>query len=103
MKQDLITEVKAVRASNNGVDIDVSAIAAKYILAGVRQDEVEHYLTGLGFKIYPQPPKTDGTQTLVAILRHRQTPISHDQVRLLVVLSKGVVSSVSGRLRFQSI
>lgn len=100
MAEDIVSEVEAVRENDKRADIDISDIVQKYIVVGATQEWVEHYLVGLEFKLYFQPPEANGTQTLIAERSEKFVIplLPYDEIRVIVVFSGGVVKTSRGRL-----
>jgi hypothetical protein len=96
--QDLMRDAKAVRAKEKAAIFRIDHIVRRYIHVGDSQENVERYLSGLKFKVYPtreqrgdRPPSMLGVATL-----RRPLMTFDDEVRVIVDIEEGRVKDATG-------
>lgn len=105
---DIISDVKQVRATHKNANIDISDITGKYIAFGQHRDVVENYLKANNFSIYLQPAASDNTVPIIAIYNGcRMGFINffgfYDEVKIVVVFENDAVKRVEGKLIYRAL
>lgn len=105
-RENIVIDAIARRTIAQGVEVDVSDIAKKYIAVGDNRDEVMRYLKAMGFELFFYDQKVDGKDVLIAtrypmerLLGHYYaTPLFTDALRVWVHFDGQAVASVAGKI-----
>jgi hypothetical protein len=110
--ENIVSDAIARRVTAQGVDVDVSDIAKKYIAVGDNRDAVMRYLKAMSFEMFIYDQKVDGKDVVIATrypmerrLGHyyNPLPIFTDALRVWVHFDGQAVVSVAGRIAFRAL
>ena len=110
-RENIVADAIARRVTAQGVEVDVSDIAKKYIAAGDSREAVMRHLTAMGFEMFFLPQKVDGKDLLIAtrypmervLGNYYASPIFTDALRVYVHFDGQAVASVAGWITYRAL
>ena len=110
-RENIVSDAIARRTTAQGVEVNVSDIAKKYIAVGDSRESVMHYLKATGFEMFLLPQNVEGNDLLIAtrypmerlLGNYYTTPIFTDALRVWVHFDGQTVASVEGHITYRAL
>jgi hypothetical protein len=97
VEKNLVSDVQILRKTEQGSEVDVAELAAKYFPLGSSRTQAEAELNRLGFTAYPLGSQS-GTQQVVYSNYLRRWLLGEDEIRVILTYTDSKVSKVQALL-----
>lgn len=106
MSQTIVDEIQLIRKSDRNAVLDITVVVTKFIHIGTAKTEAVNLLKGDLFEIHETNQKNNqGEEILMATREINLSPVTKfkDEIRIVLGIKDGMVSSVKGKVIYRSL